>query len=172
MLELHEPPDGLIQPVIDGMISSPNEWQNAGRCGVREGKGPLPAGSLVIQDLLYGSDDRNIYLRIDWREQVAAISPLDLHLKLRNRTGRRFHTEISVGANGASVWDSNLPESAVAVASKALFEMRISMEALQLRRGDSLFLHLEIYREGVPHFVLPPGSELELPWSMMAAYAV
>jgi hypothetical protein len=79
---------------------------------------------------------------------------------------------VLAGTQGASVVKMNLPEGAVTVASKDIYEMRISMEALHLRRGDSLFVHLEIYRDGVPHFVLPPGSELELPWSMMAAYAV
>lgn len=170
MLELQEPPDGLIQPVIDGMISSPNEWQNAGRCGAR-GDAPLGRTS-VIQDLRYGSDDRSIYLRIDWKERVSAASPLDLHLTLRNRVGKRYHAAVEVAADSATVMTMNLPEGAVTVASKDIYEMRISMEALQLRRGDSVFLHLEVYREGLPHFVLPPGTELELPWSMMAAYAV
>lgn len=172
MLELQEPPDGLIQPVIDGLISSPNEWQNAGRCSARQG-GDAPVGrASIIQDLRYGSDERNIYLRIDWREPVSAASPLELHLTLRNRAGKRYHAAIEVAAGDAAVMGMNLPEGAVSVASKDIYEMRVSMEALQLRRGDSVFLHLEVYREGLPHFVLPPDSELELPWSMMAAYAV
>lgn len=172
MLQLQEPPDGLIQPVIDGMVSSPNEWQNAGRCCGCDG-GDAPHGrTSVIQDLRYGSDDRSIYLRIDWRERVSASSPLELHLTLRNRAGKRYHAVMEVAADGAAVMAMNLPEGAVTVASKDIYEMRISMEALHLRRGDSVFLHLEVYREGLPHFVLPPGSELELPWSMMAAYAV
>lgn len=172
MLQLQQPPDGLIQPVVDGRISSPNEWQNAGRCSAHQG-GDAPLGQTsIIQDLRYGSDDRSIYLRIDWRERVSAPSPLELHLTLRNRTGKRFHMAVSVSFDGATVMNTDLPEGAVMTAAKDIYEMRVSMEALQLRRGDSVFLHLEIYREGLPHFVLPPGSELELPWSMMAAYAV
>jgi hypothetical protein len=172
MLALQEPPDGLIQPVIDGIVSSPNEWQNAGRCCVREGPDTLYSRSSPIRDLRYGSDDRNMYFRIDWREPAGPASPLELHLRLRTPAGSQFHVNALAESQGASVVKMNLPEGAVTVASKDIYEMRISMEALHLRRGDSLFVHLEIYRDGVPHFVLPPGSELELPWSMMAAYAV
>ncbi len=172
MLELQAPPDGLIQPVVDGMISSPNEWQNAGRCSARQ-DGDFPLGrTSIIEDLRYGSDDCSIYLRIDWRERISTATPLELHLTLRNPTGKRYHAVIEVGADSAAVMSMNLPEGAVSVASKDIYEMRISMAALHLRRGDSVFLHLEVYREGLAHFVLPPATELELPWSMMAAYAV
>jgi len=172
MLALQEPPDGLIQPVIDGIVSSPNEWQNAGRCCVREGPDAPYGRSSLMRDLRYGSDDRNMYFRIDWREPAGVTKPLELHLRLRTPAGNQFHVNVLADGQGASVVKMNLPEGAVTVASKDIYEMRISMEALHLRRGDSLFVHLEIYRDGVPNLDLPSGGELELPWSMMAAYAV
>ena len=170
--ELHEPPDGLIQPVIDGTITSPSEWQNAGRCRVHARAGAMHSRLSVIQDLRYGSDDRNMYFRIDWRESAEETKPLEIQLHLRNRAGHQFHTAVSVCACGAFITDTNLPDGAVAVASKAIYEMKVSMEALQLKRGDSLFLNLSVHRGGVPVATLPADGELELQWSMMAAYAV
>jgi hypothetical protein len=46
------------------------------------------------------------------------------------------------------------------------------MVAIQLRRGESLFLNIAVYREGVPVAVLPSSGELELQWSMVAACAI
>jgi hypothetical protein len=126
----------------------------------------------LIHELLYGSDGQNIYLRVDLTEPVPASPPLDFRLQLRNQAGERFHMHLlGTSQDGFSI-DSNLPEGAVAAALVNIYEMRVSMSALHVRRGDPVFLQISIFREGLPVAYLPASGELELESSnMSAAYA-
>ena len=169
--DLHEPPDGLIQPVIDGEVTTPGEWQNAGCYRLEDRAGALHSQRSRIQNLRYGSDETNMYFRIDWREPIGSVS-LEIRLGLRNRAGSRFHITARACGCSSSVIDTNLPQEALDIASGAICELRVSMSAIQLKRGESLFLNLAVYRDGVPVAILPASGELELHWSMVSAYAV
>jgi hypothetical protein len=119
----------------------------------------------------YGSDETNMYFRIDWREPIREV-PLEIRVGLRNQAGSRFHIHAQARSSSVSVTDTDLPEESLDIAAGSIFEMRVSMVAIQLRRGESLFLNIAVYREGVPVAVLPSSGELELQWSMVAACAI
>jgi hypothetical protein len=60
----------------------------------------------------------------------------------------------------------------MAAAIQEICEVRISMGALRIRRGDPVFLQFSVLREGLPVAWLPASGELELQANpMMAAYA-
>jgi alpha-amylase/alpha-mannosidase (GH57 family) len=174
---LHEPPSGLIQPEIDGLVSSHLEWSGAGHYRIDHRSGAMHSRRSLIQELLYGSDGQNIYLRVDLTEPASASGPLDFRLHLRNQAGEQFHVNLipvaltGTGPSGFRI-DSNLPEDAVTVALVNIYEIRISMRALHVRRGDPVFLQISIFREELPVACLPASGELELESSgMSAAYA-
>jgi alpha-amylase/alpha-mannosidase (GH57 family) len=174
---LHQPPSGLIQPEIDGVVSSRLEWSGAGRYRIDHRSPAMHSRRSLIQELLYGSDGRNIYLRVDLTEPVPPSAPLDFRLNLRNQAGEQFHMNlIQVDFSGTSPsafrMGSNLPEGAVTAALVDIYEIRISMSALHIRRGEPVFLQLSIFREELPVACLPASGELELESSgSSAAYA-
>ncbi len=157
-----EPPSGLIQPEIDGLMSSHLEWSGAGRYRIDHRSGAMHSHRSLIQELLYGSDGQNIYLRVDLTEPVAASAPLEFRLRLRNPAGERFDVDLSDTTSSGLKIDSNLPESAITAALVNIYEIRVSMSALHLRRGDPLFLQISILREGLQVACLPASGELEV----------
>jgi len=169
---LHEPPSGLIQPEIDGLVSSHLEWSDAGHYRIDHRSGAMHSRRSLIQELQYGSDGQNIYVRVDLTEPVPAPSPLEFRLRLRNQAGEQFHVHLNGTSSAGLRVESNLPETAVAAALVNNYEIRISMGALHVRRGDPVFLQISMLREGLPVACLPASGELELASSnMSAAYA-
>ena len=152
-------------------MTTPGEWHNAGCYRLEDRAGALHGQRSLIQDLQYGSDETNMFFRIDWREPIGSV-PLEIRLGLRNRAGSRFHIAAMACPCGASVVDTDLPDEALEIASGAICEIRVSMSAIQLKRGESLFLKVAVYREGLPVALLPASGELELQWSMVSAYAI
>jgi alpha-amylase/alpha-mannosidase (GH57 family) len=167
-----EPPTGLIQPEIDGLVSSHLEWSDAGRYRIDHRSGAMHSRRSLIHELQYGSDGQNVYLRVDLTEPAAASAPLEFRLHLRNPAGEEFDVDLSGTSSGGLKIDSNLPESAVTAALVNIYEIRVSMSALHLRRGDPLFLQISIFREGLQVACLPRSGELEVQClGVTAAYA-
>jgi alpha-amylase/alpha-mannosidase (GH57 family) len=169
---VHEPPSGLIQPEIDGLVSSHLEWSGAGHYRIDDRSGAMHSRRPLIQELLYGSDGQNIYVRVDLTEPVPASPPLELRLQVRSQAGERFHVHLFGSSTGQFRIESNLPETGVAAAAVNIYELRLSMSALGVRRGDPVFLQISILRERFPVAYMPRSGELELESSSMtAAYA-
>jgi len=75
--DTHEPPANPIHPAIDGLVSSYFEWMGAGRYHPDSRSGAMHAAPRVVHDLYYGSDDGNLYLRLDL-EGTPELSKLEL----------------------------------------------------------------------------------------------
>ena len=65
-------PDGKISPVINGMIDSATEWDNAGSIEIPQG--PMYQYDRVVRRILFGNDDKNIYFRF----YLNKLSPVEL----------------------------------------------------------------------------------------------
>jgi len=75
--DTHEQPANPIHPDIDGLVSSYFEWMGAGRYHPDSRSGAMHAAPRVVHDLYYGSDDGNLYLRLDL-EGTPELSKLEL----------------------------------------------------------------------------------------------
>ncbi len=167
----NELPTGMIEPQIDGVLTSPSEWQNAGRYRIEQRSGALHSQKTPIQELRYGTDGQNIFLAVEMAETAKANPAYEFRLRLRNEHKDEFLIKISVTDSGATIVDSNLAETAISAAIAEFLEVRISMSALRVRRGDSVFLRLSLFRDGLPLAVFPRNHEFELRPSPMAASA-
>lgn len=58
-------PRGPILPVIDGRVTSENEWANAGYCDVTSHPRRMAKAEGLLRRLVYGYDSQDIYFRID-----------------------------------------------------------------------------------------------------------
>ncbi|HVO98197.1 MAG TPA: glycoside hydrolase family 57 protein [Bryobacteraceae bacterium] len=63
--EHREAPSNLIHPVMDGEVSSHFEWLGAGRYRPDSRSGAMHGGAAGAQELFYGWDEANLYIRLD-----------------------------------------------------------------------------------------------------------
>jgi len=166
-----ELPSGMIQPTIDGKLSARKEWQNAGRHKIDTPPGAMHSHRPLAQDLYYGTDGQNIFLRLDLAERPTHGTGFTVRFKIRNAANESVELEVSADAIQFSEPYLELPEGSVTAAIEDFCEMRISMTALHIRRGDPIFLRLIIHRDGLPVAWLPSGGELELNCTPMTAFA-
>ena len=168
---LHECPSGLIQPMIDGEITSHLEWNGSGRYRIDPRSGAMHSQRSLLNEVRYGSDGQHVYVAATFSEGRAPLEPIEFRLHLRNEAGDQFIVFASGGLGVLDIVASGLPESAVYAALGTIFEMRLSMSALRTRRGERLMLQVTLVRDGLPLAVLPMHGELEMQSSELAAYA-
>jgi hypothetical protein len=63
--EHHQAPSNLIHPTIDGEVTSHFEWLGAGRYRPDPRSGAMHGGSAGAQEMFYGWDEANLYVRLD-----------------------------------------------------------------------------------------------------------
>jgi alpha-amylase/alpha-mannosidase (GH57 family) len=169
--ELHELPGGLIEPVIDGVLTSRSEWSDAGRYRIDHRSGAMHSQPPLIRELMYGSDGRNLFLAIELNERPTGKPPFEFQLRIRAGSGERYRIRASAQRAGPAAIETDLPADAVSGAIKDLCEIRISMNALGLRSGESFSLQLALYRENLPVALLPTHGEVRLRPTPMTAFA-
>ncbi|MDQ2775316.1 MAG: glycoside hydrolase, partial [Acidobacteriota bacterium] len=170
-LSPHEQPSGFIQPRIDGKISSRAEWAGAGRYRVHPRSGAMHSQRSPVHDLHYGTDGQNMYFRVDFTESLSGESGIECCVRLRNPSGERFEVRALSRSSGTCELDSDLPDSSFIAVVDELYEAKISMSALHIRRGESLFLQISVSRDGLPVAFIPAHGELEIQSGLMATYA-
>jgi hypothetical protein len=121
--------------------------------------------------LRYGSDGQYVYVSATFAEGRAPKQPIEFRLQIRNEAGDQFTVSAAGGPGVLEIDAPALPESAVHAALGSIFEMRLSMNALKVRRGQRLLLQVTLVRDGLPLAVLPTHGELEMQSSELAAYA-
>ncbi|HEV2690136.1 MAG TPA: glycoside hydrolase family 57 protein [Bryobacteraceae bacterium] len=80
--DFHEPPANHIQPAIDGQVSSYFEWMGAGHYRPDQRSGSMHSDRHQVRDLYYGTDQSNLYLRLDFENK-----PKFTKVELRTEAG-------------------------------------------------------------------------------------
>ena len=124
-----------------------------------------------IQELLYGSDGQNIFLRVDLLESVPKDADIELHVTLRRHSGGTHHMSHRHENGELFLISSDLPDNAISVALGNVYEARVSMSALGIRRGEACFTQVTLVRNGLPIAQLPATGDLEVRSAELAAYA-
>ena len=68
--EFHQTPTGPVSATIDGEVTSYFEWLGAGVYRVDNRSGAMHGQRFFVQELRYGSDGQNLYLRLDFVEST------------------------------------------------------------------------------------------------------
>jgi hypothetical protein len=165
---LHTPPAGPIRAVIDGEVTSYFEWLGAGVYRVDRRSGAMHGKRFLIQELFYGSDGQNLYLRIDF-DAGASLANLDAHLTLRPVSEASRESYLALGFSDSGVEarqvrlaDARSGASAVEAAFRKVLEIRLSLRALAVPRGQSLQLQISLWKDGLPVDAAPPEGWLEV----------
>jgi alpha-amylase/alpha-mannosidase (GH57 family) len=111
--EHHEAPANLIHPTLDGEVTSHFEWLGAGRYRPDPRSGAMHGGSAGAQEMFYGWDDANLYIRLDGAD------------------GDSFTVELETGAVAAEVARGRIVEMKAPKAGKS-FRVVVKKGALTI----------------------------------------
>jgi hypothetical protein len=163
--EFHAPPSGPIRPRIDGEVSSYFEWLGAGFYKVDERSGAMHGQRLLLHELHYGSDGANFYLRLDFesgtgRNLVNVEARIAIQPAAQGSAAHLVHVRLEEGA--AAVVQSDLSAGEPEVALGKIFEMRVPLDGVGVKFGQSLRFQLSLWQGGLPLDALPQQGWLEL----------
>jgi alpha-amylase/alpha-mannosidase (GH57 family) len=160
----HVPPTGPIRPRIDGEVSSYFEWLGAGVYRVDARSGAMHGKRFFIQELQYGSDGQNLYLRIDFE---APPSAMEAHLTIEplGEGGATFiplqftngHLEA-----GAMRLARSGADNAVEYAFRRILEIKVSLAAAGVGTGHTLRMQFSLWKDGLPVDAIPQEGSLEI----------
>ena len=153
-------PTGRVQARIDGTLSSYFEWIGAGVYRVDQRSGSMHGKRFVIRELHYGYDEENLYLRVDFREDVAdLIQSLDCRFCFRpNGVGEKaiiLHLE----QGRLTVSESPFP---VKCAYGSILELQVPLTQIQKNREVPLRFNASFWHKSLPVDALPQQGWLEV----------
>jgi alpha-amylase/alpha-mannosidase (GH57 family) len=167
--EMHTPPSGAVHPKIDGLVTSYFEWLGAGVYRVDARSGAMHGKRFTIQELSYGSDGENLYLRVDFEPgAVAELSGMDAHLTIQASADPALASYVVLGFRNGVVSSSEVRlakgegGAAVEFAFRKILEARLSLAALGVESGQSLRLQLSLWKQGLPVDATPQEGWLEI----------
>jgi hypothetical protein len=159
---VHTPPAGPLRPVIDGEVSSYFEWLGSGVYRVDLRSGAMHGKRFLIQQLSYGSDGLNVYLRVDFEAGAAAdLAGMDAHLTVQPATGSSSYFAMKLHDGRIEPADPRLAE-ACDFAFRKVLEGRISLSAVGVGPGQTLRLQLSLWKDGLPVDALPQEGWLDI----------
>jgi alpha-amylase/alpha-mannosidase (GH57 family) len=138
--DFHEPPVSPILATIDGEVSSYYEWMGAGHYRVDVRFGSMHGHIPLVQELMYGTDGRRLYLRLDLLDDVE-------------------FTQISLGTDSMCLPLLGNPDAEVA--RDKIMEIGIPLSVLGIHRGDLMKFQLTLMRNGLPLAAIPQEGWIE-----------
>ncbi len=138
--DFHEPPVSPIQARIDGEVSSYYEWMGAGHYSVDVRSGSMHGHIPPVHELLYGTDGRRLYLRLDLLSDIE-------------------FTQINLGTDRMCVPLLDNPDTEVA--RDKILEIGIPLSVLGVQRGDLVRFQVTLLNKGLPLAVIPQQGWIE-----------
>lgn len=153
----HETPQGPIRATLDGLVTSYFEWLGAGIYSLDSRDGAMHGKRFLVKELRYGSDGRDLYLRLDFRTAEAArLAGLEIHITAQQETAR-----VRLQSKVAEVLETTLAEGAMECAFDTVFEVRLSLAGLGMKAGQTVKVQLSLWQKGLPVDAIPPQGWLE-----------
>jgi alpha-amylase/alpha-mannosidase (GH57 family) len=153
--EFHQTPTGPVRAVIDGQVTSYFEWLGAGVYRVDHRTGAMHGQRFFVQELRYGSDGQNLYLRLDFVENtLSSLHGTELRISVQPLTGGVEPTLRVVPLTG--VLDG------VESACGRVCEVKVSLSPIGIGFGHSLRFQVSLWQAGLPMDALPPQGWIEL----------
>ncbi len=158
--EIHEPPTAPVAPVLDGEVTSYFEWMGAGLYRLDQRSGAMHGQRYLIQELRYGADQRNLYLRLDFEETARSRLPgavVRLNLESGEQSGFAHQVAILIGEGHAVVESATCPAEA---AFAKVLEVKLPLSGLGVSPGERVRLQLSLWEDALPADALPRAGWL------------
>ena len=151
--ELHTPPVRMVQPTLDGEVTSFFEWLGAGVYRVDGRSGAMHGHTPLVRELHYASDGAGLYLRLDFEPGAAELLPgMEVRINMEPAS-----VKIDLEEGRAMVSE---PEKAEAF-FRTVLEVRLGLAACGVAPGAPVRLQISLWREGLPMDALPQQGWLE-----------
>jgi alpha-amylase/alpha-mannosidase (GH57 family) len=163
--EFHQVPTGPIRATLDGEVSSYFEWLGAGVYRVDNRTGAMHGQRFFVQELRYGSDGHNLYLRLDFVENtISALHGTELRICVQ---------PVSAGAQAAlRVAPLHGGSEGVETACGRVCEVKLSLAPLGIGFGHSLRFQVSLWQAGLPMDALPPQGWIEFSTAEPSDWAI
>ncbi len=167
--EVQVAPSGPITPVIDGRVTSYFEWMGAGAYHVDERSGSMHGKTFLVKEAQYGSDGKNLYLRVDFHPGYESELPtMEARLRVESLDGAHA-ARIAIGFSH----DSSVSIQAELAAAQAearpvecvfgrILESRLSLAAMGIAPGCGLRFQFSLWQGGLPIDAVPQQGWLEM----------
>jgi alpha-amylase/alpha-mannosidase (GH57 family) len=168
---LSVPPTGLIQPRIDGVVTSYFEWLGAGLYLPDPRSGAMHGAARVWEALYYGSSPEALFLRLDLTEAFPRDHPeFELRVNVVDNSHIRIHASIGPpGLGELNLWKDDEPLLAppasggqLQVAFHRIFELRLDYRLLGYEPHQQIRLQVSIWANALPLQVIPQEGWLSL----------
>jgi alpha-amylase/alpha-mannosidase (GH57 family) len=141
----HTPASGPISPTINGVVDSYFEWLGAGIYRVDRRSGSMHGKRALVKELRFGANASNLFLRIDFAEDAAALEGLEIQVE--SQTQKQMSVTIK---SGAAVVDSGDGKAAF----RDVMEIALPAGATAVR--------LSFWQDGLPIESIPPQDYLRV----------
>jgi len=160
--EVHEAPTGPILPTIDGEVTSYFEWMGAGSYRVDGRSGAMHGQRFLIRELHYGTDGKNLYLRLDFEPGFStARSGMEARFILRphdpNNPEQRV-VRVVFANNGVACSD----DPGCQFAFHRILEGKLPLGSLSAPANATVRLQISIWQDGLPMDALPSQGWIEV----------
>ncbi len=146
------PPTGIISPEINGMVDSYFEWLGAGIYRVDARSGAMHGKRTIVKEVRYGGNETEVFLRIDFAEDLSAIGRIEILIEMTDGAGLR-EDAMTVTLTRENI----LTDGAGRAALRDVMEIGLPAPA-----GDAR-VRLSVRQEGLPVQAIPPQDYLYIP---------
>jgi alpha-amylase/alpha-mannosidase (GH57 family) len=164
-------PTALVNPQVDGRVTTYFEWLGAGVYSPDVRSGSLHGAAQHVEAVHYGYSEEALFLRVDLKGGFTGKHPeFEVRMNFDGLQPARLHAAIRQGALvNAAFWTreqpvaiSNDKDDHVQVAYGSVFEARIDFKVLQLKTGEKTRVQVSLWVNGLPAQVVPPEGWLAL----------
>jgi alpha-amylase/alpha-mannosidase (GH57 family) len=152
--EFHQAPTGPIMATIDGETTSYFEWLGAGLYRVDERSGAMHGQRFFVEQMQYGSDGQNLFIRLDFAENtISDIEDTEVRLNLRAASDNAATSLFSVRLGDR--------KDGIVAAYRKIFELKVPLQPAGIQRGHSGRFQLSLWQGGLPMDALPPQGWID-----------
>lgn len=169
--EVHIEPAAAISPVVDGEVTSYFEWMGAGIYRVDERSGSMHGKKFVVQEVQFGSDGVNFYLRVDFHpDYLQELGGMEGRLTAQSLDGAQTSVlGMAFSAGSVNFTGTQLaaqPQSEnggpVDCALGRVLEVRVGLHALAIPAGKGLRFQFSLWHGGLPIDAVPQQGWIEM----------
>ena len=151
--EFHQKPTGPVKATLDGQVTSYFEWLNAGVYRVDHRTGAMHGQRFFVQELRYGSDGANLFLRFDFAENAEITQATELRINVQAVHGAGNLESRTVALTGEAF--------GIEAVYNKVCETKISLSAAGISIGQDIRFQISLWQGGLPMDALPPQGFIE-----------
>lgn len=150
--EFHQRPTGPVKATVDGQVTSYFEWLGAGVYRVDQRSGAMHGQRFFVRELRYGSDGKNLFLRLDFVEN-SNLQNTQLRINLQPVSQTENSVARTIPLNGGS--------DGVESAFGNVCEVRFPLALAGISIGQEIRFQISLWQGGLPMDALPPQGWIE-----------